>query len=127
MGASWGGTYAASVGGSAADASWQPAAFPLFQVVSFLIFLCFALYSMPSPLPPYSVKDRSCVLALQTLQIPAKSPRHCAAEGPKRRGYLLSLSQKLDLGASASVAKSLFHWLKGRFMMLKRMLWIQFL
>jgi len=40
---------------------------------------------------------------------------------------LLCLSQKLDLGASASVAKSLFHWLRGRFMMLKRMLRIRFL
>ena len=40
---------------------------------------------------------------------------------------LLCFSQKLDLGASASVAKSLFHWLRGRFMMLKRMLRIQFL
>jgi len=43
------------------------------------------------------------------------------------RGRLLCFSQKLDLGASASVAKSLFHWLRGRFMMLKRMLRIQFL
>ena len=42
-------------------------------------------------------------------------------------GYLLCFSQKLDLGASASVAKSLFHWLRGRLMMLKRMLRIQFL
>ena len=42
-------------------------------------------------------------------------------------GVLLCFSQKLDLGASASVAKSLFHWLRGRFMMLKRMLRIQFL
>ena len=40
---------------------------------------------------------------------------------------LLCFSQKRDLGASASVAKSLFHWLRGRFMMLKRMLRIQFL
>jgi len=40
---------------------------------------------------------------------------------------LLCFSQKLELGASASVAKSLFHWLRGRFMMLKRMLRIQFL
>ena len=40
---------------------------------------------------------------------------------------LLCFSQTLDLGASASVAKSLFHWLRGRFMMLKRMLRIQFL
>jgi len=40
---------------------------------------------------------------------------------------LLCFSIKLDLGASASVAKSLFHWLRGRFMMLKRMLPIQFL
>ena len=44
-----------------------------------------------------------------------------------RRFALLCFSQKLDLGASASVAKSLFHWLRGRFMMLKRMLRIQFL
>jgi len=35
---------------------------------------------------------------------------------------ILCCSHKLDLGASASVAKSLFHWLRGRFMMLKRML-----
>jgi len=41
--------------------------------------------------------------------------------------FLLCFSQKLDLRASASVAKSLFHWLRGRFMMLKRMLRIQFL
>jgi len=41
--------------------------------------------------------------------------------------HVLGFSQKLDLGASASVAKSLFHWLRGRFMMLKRMLRIQFL
>jgi len=40
---------------------------------------------------------------------------------------VLCFSQKLDLGASSSVAKSLFHWRKGRFMMLKRMLRIQFL
>jgi len=40
---------------------------------------------------------------------------------------VLCFSQKLDLRASASVAKSLFHWLRGRFMMLKRMLQIQFL
>jgi len=45
----------------------------------------------------------------------------------KRRSWVLCFSQKLDLGASASVAKSLFHWLWGRFMMLKRMLRIQFL
>jgi len=42
-------------------------------------------------------------------------------------GDVLCFSQKLDLGASASVAKSLFHWLRGRFTMLKRMLRIQFL
>jgi len=48
--------------------------------------------------------------------------------GYDHRGcVLLCFSQKLDLGASASVAKSLFHWLRGRFMMLKRMLRIQFL
>jgi len=40
---------------------------------------------------------------------------------------ILCFSQKLDLGASASVAKSLFHWLRGRLMMLKRMLRIQFM
>ena len=40
---------------------------------------------------------------------------------------ILCFSQKLYLGTSASVAKSLFHWLRGRFMMLKRMLRIQFL
>jgi len=40
---------------------------------------------------------------------------------------ILCFSQKLDLGASASDAKSLFHWLRGRLMMLKRMLRIQFL
>jgi len=45
----------------------------------------------------------------------------------EREGVLLCFSQKLDHGASASVAKSLFHWLRGRFMMLKRMLRIQFL
>jgi len=39
---------------------------------------------------------------------------------------VLSFWQKLDLGASACVAKALFHWLRGRFMMLKRMLRIQF-
>ena len=33
----------------------------------------------------------------------------------------------MDLGATASVAKSLFHWLRRRLMMLKRMLRIQFL
>jgi len=40
---------------------------------------------------------------------------------------ILCFSQKLDLRASASVAKSLLHWLRARFMMLKRMLRIQFL
>jgi len=40
---------------------------------------------------------------------------------------ILCFSQKLDLGASASVAKSLFHWLRERFMMLKRILRIQIL
>jgi len=47
----------------------------------------------------------------------------------KARGgsHVLCFSQKLDLGASAFVAKSLFHWLRGRFMILRRMLRIQFL
>jgi len=45
----------------------------------------------------------------------------------KRGGPLLCFSQELDVGASASVAKSLFHWLRGPFMMLKRMLRIQVL
>jgi len=48
-------------------------------------------------------------------------------DGILRRAWILCFSQKLDLGASASVAKSLFHWLRGRFMMLKRMLRIQIL
>ena len=55
-----------------------------------------------------------------------------AADGASQEGDvfavgILCFSQKLDLGASASVAKSLFHWLRGRFMTLKRMLRIQFL
>jgi len=45
----------------------------------------------------------------------------------RRTAVLLCFSRKLDLGALAFVAKSLFHWLRGRFMMLKRMLRIQFL
>ena len=37
-------------------------------------------------------------------------------------GVLLCFSQNSDLGASAFVANSLFHWLGGRFMVPKRML-----
>jgi len=54
----------------------------------------------------------------------------CVADGSTTgalQRWILCFSQKLDLGASASVAKSLFHWLRGRFMTLKRMLRIQFL
>jgi len=40
---------------------------------------------------------------------------------------LLCFPQKLDPDASASDAKSLFHWLRGRCMPMKRMMRIQFL
>jgi len=55
------------------------------------------------------------------------SPRIAAMRIASSFSSVLCFSQKLDLGASASVAKSLFHWLRGRLMMLKRMLRIQFL
>jgi len=58
----------------------------------------------------------------------ASSLQHAIAEDSQIcQVVLLCFSPKLDLCASASVAKSLFHWLRGRFMMLKRMLRIQFL
>jgi len=40
---------------------------------------------------------------------------------------ILCFPQKLDPDASASDAKSLFHWLRGRCMPMKRMMRIQFL
>jgi len=45
----------------------------------------------------------------------------------KRIQLLLCFPQKLDPDASASDAKSLFHWLRGRCMPMKRIVRIQFL
>jgi len=47
--------------------------------------------------------------------------------GWKKGGGILCFPQKLDPDAPASDAKSLFHWVRGRCMPLKRMKRIQFL
>ena len=75
------------------------------------------------------IVDSCCIsrMAFDTRFDGAKNAYSIDTESRSLIQLILCFSQKLDLGASASVAKPLFHWLRGGFMMLKRMLRIQFL